>query len=501
MKLSLYQRLSLSLFLVFIVIAGFFYVWSQQIEKNTRFESEQRLHLSLAANLASDNPLLQKGVYDHQALKNLFHSLMILGPAFEFYYISPTGKILTYSADKSQVKRKNINLVPLLQLIRNQAPLPIYGDDPRNSQRKKIFSAAPVFDGSDLQGYLYVIVTGEQYDDAFAQLQSDKAIELSLLFIAGGIVFLFIILLGLFRYFTNPLRRLTRDMTRFKEAGFDKSKVQLQSWQLNGTNEVHQLGSVFADMVEQINNQLVRLQQADIHRRELLAHISHDLRTPLASLQGYIETIALRGNNLAKNEQQQFIDTALKNSQQLKKLIDQIFELAHLEDGQVSLNLETFNLAELLWDIVAKFSLQAQNKQINLKVIPEASHVQVYSDIGKIERVLSNLIENALRHTPKNGEILIEIKENLDKIKGSSDNQCQISVKDNGTGIKAEEVAYIFDARYRASNAIQDQGKHTGLGLAITKRLLELLQSDISVNSEFGQGTTFAFNVRKVSLV
>jgi signal transduction histidine kinase len=494
MKLSLYQRLSLSLFLVFIVIAAVFYFWSQQIEQNTRFESEQRLHLSLAANLASDNPLLQQGVFDHQALKNLFHSLMILGPAFEFYYLSPSGKILTYSADSSQVKRKTIDTLPILQLIRNQAPLPIYGDDPRSRHRKKIFSAAPVFKGQNLQGYLYVIVTGEQYDDAFAQLQSNKVIELTLVLFAGGIIFLFVLLLGLFRYFTAPLRQLSRDMTRFKDAGFDKNKVQLKAWQQNSDNEVHQLGNVFAQMVEQINSQLVRLQQADIHRRELLAHISHDLRTPLASLQGYIETVALKADTLAEHEQQQFIDTALKNSCQLKKLIDQIFELAHLEDGQVSLNLETFNLAELLWDVVAKFSLQAQHKKISLKVLPEASHIQVYSDIGKIERVLSNLIENALRHTPENGEIAIAIKEHSN----AKDNQCLISVKDNGTGIKAEEVAYIFDARYRASNAIQSKGQHTGLGLAITKRLLELLQSEISVKSELGQGTTFAFNVRKV---
>jgi len=494
-KLSLYQRLSLSLFLVFLVIAGFFYFWSQQIEQSTRFESEQRLHLSLAANLASDNPLLQQGVFDHQALKNLFHSLMILGPAFEFYFVDAKGKILTYSADKSQVKRESIDLVPILKLLRNQASLPIYGDDPRNETRKKIFSAAPVFNGDNLQGYLYVIVTGEQYDDAFAQLQPHKAVELSLLLFVGGIIFLFVLLLGLFKYFTDPLRQLTQDMTRFKEAGFDKSKVQLRKWQQSSSNEVHQLGCVFEQMVEQIDNQLERLQQADIHRRELLAHFSHDLRTPLASLQGYIETIALKGDALAKDEQQRFIGTALKNAQQLKKLIDQIFELAHLEDGQVSLNLETFNLAELIWDIVAKFSLQAQRKNIRLQVLPEQCHVQVYSDIGKIERVLSNLLENALRHTPENGEILIEIKESID----ASNNQCQISVKDNGTGIKAEEVAYIFDARYRASNAIEDKGKHTGLGLAITKRLLELLQSDIRVNSQLGQGTTFAFNVRKVS--
>lgn len=493
MKLSLYQKLALSLFGVFILIALVFYFFSQYIEQQTRFESEQRLHLSLAANLASDNPLLQQGVFDHKALKNLFHTLMVLGPAFEFYYLDPTGKILTYSANKSQVKRKQVDLVPILQLTRNQAPLPIYGDDPRHFTRKKIFSAAPVFNGQDLQGYLYVIVTGEQYDQAYAELQTDKTIELSLLLTTGAILFLFIVLLWLFHYFTNPLRRLTQDMKNFVASGFDKSKVQLTKWQKNSSNEVHVLGNVFAQMVAQINSQLLRLQQADLHRRELLAHISHDLRTPLASLQGYIEILALKDKQLSEAERQKYIQIALRNSSQLKKLIDQIFELAHLEDGQVSLNLEPFNLTELLWDVVAKFSLQAEQKNIRLKVHPESSQIQVYSDIGKIERILSNLIENALRHTPENGEVLITIEE-------SHDNYCQISVKDTGTGIKMEEIAYIFDARYRASNATQNKGQHTGLGLAITKRLIELLQTEIRVQSQLGQGTVFMFNLRKVSL-
>jgi len=493
MKLSLYQRLSLSLLIVFVVLAGFFYIWSQQMEQRTRFESEQSLHLSLAANLASDNPLLQQGVYDHDALENLFHTLMVLGPAFEFYYVDPTGNLLTYSANPSQVKRNKIDLVPILQLTRNQAPLPIYGDDPRHISRKKIFSAAPVFNGSDLQGYLYVIVTGEQYDDAFSKIKSDNFTELSIVFIGSSVLFFFAVMLGLFRYFTRPLRLLNKDMMAFKAAGFDKSKVSLRDWQLESSNEVHQLGVVFQQMVEQINGQFERLKQSDIHRRQLLAHISHDLRTPLASMQGYIETLSIRGEALSMQERQGFIDIALKNSCQLKMLVDQIFELAHLEDGQVSLNMETFNLAELLYDIIAKFTLKAQEKSIVLSIEPPFCNVQVYSDIGKLERVLSNLIENAIRHTPEKGEIKLRVEE-------LSDSQCQLSVSDTGTGIKEEEIAYIFDARYRASNATASKGQHTGLGLAISKKLLELLQTDIRVKSRLGQGTSFTFNLRKTTM-
>lgn len=493
MKLSLYQRLSLSLLLVFIAITTVFYFWSQQLEQQTRYESEQNLHLSLAASLAHDNPLLQQGIYDHDALENLFHTLMILGPAFEFYFVDPEGNILTYSAESSLVKRKKIDLVPIIQLTHNQAPLPIYGDDPRHLTRRKIFSAAPVFNASKLQGYLYVIVAGEKYDSAYAQIQSNKKAEFSLVLAITAIFFLFIVMMVLFRYFTNPLRQLINDMQTIKNAGFDQSAVTFKAWKPDSQNEVHQLGTVFQQMVKQINSQFEQLKQTDVHRRELLADISHDLRTPLASLQGYVETIALKGDELKGAERQSYIETALKNARQLKSLIDQIFELAHLDGGQVSLNLETFNLGELLYDVVAKFSLNAQQKHISISINPRYCDVQVYSDIGKLERVLSNLIENALRHTSERGEIILQVEE-------LNENQCRVFVKDNGTGISSEEVAYIFDARYRASNATQKNGKHNGLGLAITKKLLELLQSDIKVNSTLGEGTSFSFNLRKVSV-
>ena len=161
------------------------------------------------------------------------------------------------------------------------------------------------------------------------------------------------------------------------------------------------------------------------------------------------------------------------------------------EGGQVSLNLETFNLTELLYDVMAKFALKLQKKNIVMLIRPEISTILVHSDIGKLERVLSNLIDNAIRHTAKQGEIVLEIQD-------SEQSQCKVNIADNGTGIKAEELSYIFDTRYRASNATQSFEKHTGLGLAITKKLLEILNTDIRVKSALGEGTTFSFNLRKV---
>ena len=145
MKLSLYHRLSLSLLVVFIVIISVFFVWAEHLEQTTRYESEQHLHLSLAASLARDNPLLQQGAYDHQALKNLFHTLMVLGPAFEFYFVDPNGEILTHSIAPSLIKRDRIDLKPLIQLTQNQISLPIYGDDPQHATRQKNIFCRPCF--------------------------------------------------------------------------------------------------------------------------------------------------------------------------------------------------------------------------------------------------------------------------------------------------------------------------------------------------------------------
>lgn len=490
MKISLYQRISIVLVLLFVTVACTFSWWSAKLEVTTRHEAEQRLHIKLAEHLGQDNPLLKEGVYDHHALKNLFHSLMILGPSFEFYFIAPNGDIVSYSAEEAKVKRQNINIAPLIEFINQQKALPIYGDDPRHGSEQKIFSAAPIYNGENLQGYLYVIIGGEIYDSIFADVQSEQHLSQSMVFLLGAVISFFLVLLALLRFLTHPLKQLTNNVRAFKQAGFEKNSVDLHQWPAAKHNEIHELGAAFNEMAEQINYQFMQLQDNDKTRREMLTDLSHDLRTPLAALQGYLETIQLKGSALSAEQHERFIAIAFKNANQLKKLVDQIFELAHLDGGQVTLNLETFPLAELLHDIVAKFQHRIQDKQIQLNVVPLECEFMVYTDIGKLERVLSNLIDNAIRHTDIGGKISVQVTE-------KANNTLNLAVIDNGTGIHEKELPYIFDARYRASNAIFDNKEHGGLGLAITQKLLLLLKSDITVESQIGIGTTFNFNLTK----
>jgi signal transduction histidine kinase len=492
-RLCFYQRLSVSLVIVFFGVITLFMAASSYLQESVKREGEQRLHLELASHLVHDNPLLKEGVYDYDALKNLFHTLMVLGPSFEFYFTDPQGNILTYSADVGEVAVKKIDLEPVLNLLEDDSSLPLYGTDPRSIDRDKIFSAAPVFNEDKLQGYLYVIIGGAQYDSVVDSLQKNKGIQQFVLVIGAGSIFLLLALLILFRVFTLPLKRLSDDMDSFRNSGFNlaSSGVALLPWKDDSRNEVQRLGYSFNEMLKHIDLQWEQIKSTDAQRRSLLADLSHDLRTPLANLQGYVETLSLKGESLAPQERQRFIDISMKNLHNLKRLIDQIFELAYLESGHIKIKNENFVLTELLHDIAAKFRFKAEEKQIALTVNAQQINAYVNADIEKLERVLTNLLENAIRHTPENGSIDIKV-EHLD-------GKIQVSVIDSGVGIAPEELAYIFDARYQASNTERDASSHVGLGLAISQKLVNLLGSGLNVESKLGKGTTFSFDLTTIS--
>ena len=488
MNLSLYQKLAVSLVVIFCFICALVYSWSKQLELTSKHHGEQNLHLALAEHLVQDNPLIKEGVYDYAALENLFHTLMLLGPAFEFYFVDENGKILTYSAEPGKVKRTHINLAPLKKLINNPAAAPIYGDDPRNKAQQKIFSVAPVFNNDKLQGYLYVIIGGEAYDTSLNTIKNNDKLWLAALWLGAALAFLLIAMLILLRFFTNPIQRLARDVSNIEAANYSLTDTKLSNYSTQKSNEVHSLGRNIQAMVTRIDEQFKALEQSDKQRKELLTHLSHDLRTPLASLQGFLEVLNQSGSQLNAKEQQEYLHVSLNNCAQLKQLSEQIFELAHLENGEISIHKETFNLGELIYDCIAKFSLTAEKKGLNLTVEPAICDFPVVADIAKLERVLSNLIDNAIRHTPKGGSIAVNVKRIDEK-------QLFVQVSDTGVGIKHDELNAIFNPHYQASNSNNEGRQQGGLGLAICKGLLKLMDSEINVQSELGKGTMFSFNL------
>ena len=484
-KLSLFKKLSLSALAIFLIlVVGFLWVF-QEIEEASRAQAEQELHSELAAHLVHDNPMLYSENLTNDNIGNLFHSMMILGANFEFYVLDNNGKILNYSAKPGEVIRQKINLDPVKSFIAKQQ-YPIYGEDPK-SDSEKIFSTAIISDGNQNVGYLYVIVRSKIYDGIYARLKENQQLQTLVLITLLAIVFLLALIFLSLRYFVNPLRLLTENINRLQQNGFEE-KLSFIDQPITG-NEIGILTNAFNQMIEQINGQFEQLKMVDSERRELLTHLSHDLRTPLASLQGFLETIAIKHDTLAADKRQEYIQRSLNNAQRLKHFVDQIFELAHLESGHVSTTFETLPIAELLYDLKEKFSIKASNKNIELAVELDDAKIQITTDIGKLERVLSNLIENAIRHTPSGGLIKLKLAR-IDLAK-----QITIVVEDNGSGILDKEIPYLFDARYRGAKSKEDGDRHIGLGLTISRKLLAVLGTDIKVKNNAESGASFSFSL------
>jgi hypothetical protein len=228
------------------------------------------------------------------------------------------------------------------------------------------------------------------------------------------------------------------------------------------------------------------LRQADTQRREMVSNVSHDLRTPLAALQGYLETLTMKEGQLTPEEQRNYLAVATRHGERLTKLVSELFELAKLEARDVPLHSEPFSLGELVQDVALKFQLTAQNNGLRLETDFAPDLPFVSADIGMIERVLENLIENALRYTPAGGVITLALAPAKGKI--------VVEVRDTGRGIAAQDLPHIFERYYRAENQPETPGS-AGLGLAITRRILELHDTTIQVSSTPEHGTTFTFSL------
>ncbi|NRB37433.1 MAG: HAMP domain-containing histidine kinase [Pseudomonadales bacterium] len=484
---TFYSKLSLTLVLAFIVVACILLFFTQRLTTNYQNEVEQKLHVNLAEHIVNDNSLLKNGEIDQQGLKKAFHSMMILGPSFEFYIIEPDGQISTYSADVGKVKRSAVSVDPIHNFLFAKKRFPILGDDPRSLEKQKIFSVAEIRDNGELVAYLYIIIGGELYDGVTDLLSGSHLTQLSLWALSAMLLFTLAVMLITFFLLTRPLKKLSQDVKNYSESGFVSDANSFAQWDGNSRDEVDVLGRHFSAMAEELNTQYRKVKSIDELRRELISYVSHDLRTPLSSLQGYLETWQLKHHDLSAEQSEELIATAMKNAQQMSRLVEQLFELAHLDGDNVHINKEPITIAELAQDVLQQKSLEAANKIVTLDVSPKDPSIIVWADIEKLERVLHNLLDNAIRHCDSGDKVSVNFSQ--------QGGDTVISVSDSGCGIKEEDMPYIFDAHYRASNTATGKGLNSGLGLAICQRIMQLHGSEIAVWSKLGKGTTFSFHL------
>ncbi len=492
---TLYHKLSLVLF-VFALFSGAIFLYVVRVSAALYYEEiTQKLNLSLAANISKEALLLEDEQINQPALKNIFHMLMVINPSIEVYLLDNQGKILAYSAAKEKIKRESVDLKPVKTFIAQAGQsenLPLKADDPRNASRQKIFSAAPISTKGLNTGYLYVILGGEAYDTVVDMLKGSDIMRSSAMGLVASLAIAFIAGLATFGLFTRRLRNLALVIQNYTESHFKRSDKTRYLTKESPSDEIDVLGFNFNIMADHIDEQWAELKRSDEARREMVANVSHDLRTPLASLNGYLETLLMKQQDLSEAEKTEYLETAMRHSQRLGILIEELFELAKLDSYQKLLETSSFSMGELIQDVMQKFKLSAREKRIEMKADFGQTLPFVVGDIGMIQRVLENLLENALRHTPKGGIIELSLMQ-----RKAPPNQDRIFVKvqDNGTGISEVDLPHIFERFYRHQKSRQDGGYHAGLGLAIVKRILELHGGVVIAQNEKTQGATFIFDL------
>jgi signal transduction histidine kinase len=479
---SFYARLS-AIFLLLILALGIVSVVIAFNAAGHLFDAvEQLLNRDYAESIALEiQPIVEKGLYTRD-IADAIHYMMVLNPMVEIYLINSTGSIEAYfTHPEEKLVRKEIDVSPLEEFVKSSGGKLILGEDPRSFGDNKPFSAAPLAMGDD-EGFVYVILRGQGYDRSLEELRSSYYLRTGFTTFLLALLLTLIVGFSLFFLVTRRLRLLSLAVRAFERGELDH-RVEIQ-----GSDELGALGRSFNDMAASVESGLEALRVAEEERKELIANISHDLRSPLTSVRGHLETVLLKGSKLTQEKQTEYLETALKNVSSFQRLVEELFDLVRLETRQIEPTMEPFGIAELVQDIVLKHQPQAAKGGITLEAELAGGPSPVVADIGMIERVLTNLIENALRFTEAGGWVRVGLE--------GKESGVLVTVTDNGTGIAAEDLPHIFERFYRADKSRDRTVSGTGLGLAIAGEIITLHGGRIEAKSTLGEGSRFYFSLR-----
>lgn len=487
MPKTLYAKLALALVALLGMVGVVYTFLSVSTTRHYLEEVNQQLNQDLARNLVADRNLVQAGRLDENALKQMFREYMTINPSIEIYLLALDGTIIAFSADPGKVKRKAVSLVPIRAFLSGETPYPLLGDDPRSHDRRKGFSVTPVPTEEAVEGYLYVVLRGERYDMVDEIIEQSYFLRLSAWAVAGALAVALATGLLLFHLLTRRLRGLNTAIQRFRESNFERlAPVNALSREAGSGDEVDQLAGTFSEMAVKIVAQFDALRSEDAKRREMVAQVSHDLRTPLAALHGYLETLQMKDGQLGNEDRKEYLSVALANSERLRRLVEELFELAKLEATESEPQREPFSIGELVEDISQGFRLRAGAEGSILTTETNLDLPLVHGNIALIERVLENLIDNALQHTRSGGRVSITLAKLA--------NGVIVRVLDQGPGIAAAEFERIFEPFHQAGNSHRGDG-HAGLGLAIARRIIDLHGGRLSARNRHEGGCEFEFSL------
>lgn len=294
-----------------------------------------------------------------------------------------------------------------------------------------------------------------------------------------SLMMLLLIGLSIFYWFSLKNQR-KKDFTEIS-----KNIPQFQSNHV----DFEELSQKISTITEDQSKEIDVLNERENYRRDFLGNISHELKTPLFSVQGYLLTL-IEGGVEDESIRDKYLNRINKSVDRLIYLVKDLDMIAELERGRINIEFSVFNLTALVQDVIDLLEIKAEKNNIKIALnYPIHQPIKVVGDIQKIQQVLINLIVNAINYSNPNTEVSIDFEEYDDKI--------QVSIKDQGIGIKQEDIDRIFERFYRVDKSRNRNNGGSGLGLAIVKHILEAHHQKIYVTSKTGKGSTFSFYLQK----
>ncbi|HYC87346.1 MAG TPA: ATP-binding protein [Chryseosolibacter sp.] len=242
----------------------------------------------------------------------------------------------------------------------------------------------------------------------------------------------------------------------------------------------------FAYLAEQNEEEIERLKKLEAFRKEFIADVSHELKTPLFAAQGFVHTL-LDGAVNDKTVRTKFLRKAAKSLDGLDGLVQDLLTLSQIETGQIKMHFELFDIHELTEEVFEQFENKSDRKEVSLRIESDNKRVFVYADRQRIAQVITNLISNAIKHSMEGGVVVVRFS--------AGKKMVEVSVEDYGEGIPAEHLPRIFERFYRVDKSRSREKGGTGLGLAIVKHILDGHNTKADVESIPGKGSVFSFKL------
>ncbi len=441
--------------------------------------STQLLNRDVAAHIAKfTSPFTTSGI-NKQKADSVFQDAMVLSPTVEVYFLDTTGKVVYFHSSEKEIKEWQVGLAPIQQYIASNGADFLKGIDPKDPDHPKIFSAAEVPGPQGSLGYIYVILDSKKSQSIIGMISGSHIMNLLaeafVVIILLSFLFSFIYLKRTSKNYQRMINVLQRFENGDYEARFD----------IKPGDELEPVTNAFNKMANLLASSINKLTRSEQERKNFIATISHDLRTPLSIARGYTETLLLKKGTTTPDEQEHYSKLILNKIFQIEHLANQLFELSKMDAVEFRAKLEPFVLSEVVHGAIDTFQPKASAKKIGLTYSGPNNMVWIKADVALIERVVQNLVDNAIKNTPEAGTIQVSMA--VDSSRAS------LRIENSGKPLSPDLLQWVNHVGDEIPSAAKRPHK-SGLGLMIVERVLRLHHTSLRAFTESGKNV-FCFDL------